>query len=47
MVDRQFGTMPLPEKMLAYRLLDEFQWYLNQNTSVFIQEHEFKNVCKV
>ena len=48
----QFGAKPLSEPMLVYYCFmdpcNKFQWILNQNTVILIQESNFKNViCKM
>ena len=48
MACRLFGTKPLPEPILAYcqlNLWEQFQWNLNRNSNIFIQENAFKNVA--
>ena len=45
MACRLFGTKPLSEPILAYCQLtteNKFQWNLNQNTKIVMQENEFK-----
>ena len=48
MACRLFGTKPLTEPMLTYRLLHcQEQWNLNKKSTIFIQENWFENVCKM
>ena len=45
-----FGAKPLSKPMLAYCELNPwniFQWNLNQDTMIFIEENDFENVCKM
>ena len=48
---RLFGTKPLSKPMLHITIgthRNKFQWNLNQNAKIYIQENEIRNViCKM
>ena len=50
MACRLFGAKPLPESMLTYCQIEPgntFQWNLNRNSNIFIEENVFENaVCQ-